>query len=142
MGCGAWIVASLEDVMLALGRVQEGVDRLREDFQNEKNMAHESRAVIHRRLDEQAKDIAGLQTNVAITGQIDAQVREEIKSLSAKVDANHAAITPSVEEWKRIRNIGIGITGLIAIGGLSVGAVLTWASETAVTTIRHWLRIA
>lgn len=135
-------MASLEDVMLALGRVQEGVDRLREDFQNEKNMAHESRAVIHRRLDEQAAEIGSLKTNVAVAGMVEAQVRDEIKALGVRVDTNHAAITPSVEEWKRIRNIGIGITGLIAIGGLSVGAVLTWASETAVTTIRHWLKIA
>ncbi|MDW9880480.1 DUF1515 domain-containing protein [Sinorhizobium meliloti] len=135
-------MASSDDIMMALGRLTESVEQLREDFRDEKQTAHESRAVIHRRLDEQAAEIGSLKTNVAVAGLVEAQVRDEIKALGVRVEENHKAVTPSVEEWKRIRNIGIGITGLVAIGGLSVGAVLTWASETAVTTIRHWLRIA
>ncbi|MDW5318359.1 cell wall anchor protein [Rhizobium sp. PL01] len=35
----------------ALGKLQEGVTLLRIDVQDEKRMAHESRAVIHQRLD-------------------------------------------------------------------------------------------
>ncbi len=47
-------MASNDDIMLALGKLQEGVDRLRVDFQDEKGMTHESRSVIHQRLDTQA----------------------------------------------------------------------------------------
>lgn len=135
-------MASLDDVLLALGRLQEGVEQLREDFRDEKQTAHESRAVIHRRLDEQARDIASLKTDVAIAGKVEAQVRDEVKALGDKVDANHATVGPHVEDWKRMKAVGVGLVGLLAVGGLSVGAMLTWASETAITTIRHWLRIA
>nr|OAP92943.1 hypothetical protein A4U53_25630 [Rhizobium leguminosarum] len=41
---------------------------MREDLSDEKNNAQESRSVIHRRLDEQAKEIAHLDTTIAISG--------------------------------------------------------------------------
>jgi hypothetical protein len=89
---------SNDDILRALGRVEgrllgieESVSLLREDVSDEKDNAHESRTVIHRRLDEQAKQISHLDTTVAITGGVDAQIREEIKSLKDTVDKNHEA---------------------------------------------------
>ncbi|TIR78948.1 MAG: DUF1515 domain-containing protein [Mesorhizobium sp.] len=134
-------MASLEDIFLALGRVQEGVEQLRDDFQEEKRNAHESRMALHRRLDEQVAEISSLKTDVAIHGKIEAQVRNELKSLGEKVEANHEAVQPSVDDWKRMKNLGLGIAGMLAIGGLSFGALLMWASDTAVAAIRHWLKI-
>jgi hypothetical protein len=64
--------------MLALGRLQEGMDRRRSDFQEEKRDAHDSRAVIHRRLDEQADQIGHLETTVTIRGEVDAQLQDQI----------------------------------------------------------------
>ncbi|MER9628389.1 DUF1515 domain-containing protein [Mesorhizobium sp. M0296] len=134
-------MADINDVMVALGRVQEGVNRLREDFGDEKRLAHESRAVIHHRLDEQGHEIASLRTDMAIAGKVDAQVRDEIKALAGKVEANQNEVLPSVQDWKRMKTIGVGIAGLLAIGGLSFGAMLMWAGDAAATAVRHWLRI-
>jgi hypothetical protein len=128
--------------MLALGRVQEGVDRLRDDFQDEKRSAHESRAVIHRRLDDQTEDIAGLRSDVGIGAQVNAQTREEVKALKEIVNDNQSKVQPSIEEWKRIKTMGIGLAGLLALAGLSFGAILMWMSDAAVSAIRHWLRIS
>ncbi|MBB4342161.1 DUF1515 domain-containing protein [Rhizobium leguminosarum] len=139
---------SNDDILRALGRVEgrlsgieESVSLLREDVSDEKDNAHQSRSVIHRRLDEQAKQISHLDTTVAITGGVDAQIREEIKSLKDTVDKNHAATQPALEEWRRMKTIGYGISGLIAFAGLTVGAVVTWASDGAVAALRHWLKI-
>lgn len=139
---------SNDDILRALGRVEgrlsgieESVSLLREDVSDEKDNAHQSRSVIHRRLDEQAKQISHLDTTVAITGGVDAQIREEIKSLKETVDKNHAATQPALEEWRRMKTIGYGISGLIAFAGLTVGAVVTWASDGAVAALRHWLKI-
>jgi predicted PP-loop superfamily ATPase len=134
-------LADLSDVMLALGKVQESVDRLRADFQDEKRSAHESRSVLHSRLDEQMGEIASLKTDVAISAGVDVTVREQIKALKATVEANHAAVQPSIEEWKHMKAMGIGLVGLLALGGLSLGAVLMWMSDAAVTAVRHWLKI-
>lgn len=132
---------SNEDIMHALGRVEEGVKRIREDFQEEKENAHDSRAVIHRRLDEQMRQINLLDKVVEISSGVDATLREEIKALKETVDKNHAATQPALEEWKRMKSIGYGISGLIAFAGLTTGAIVTWMSDGAVTWIRHWLKI-
>lgn len=127
--------------MHKLGRLEEGVRQLREDFKEEKETAHESRAVIHRRLDEHVEVISGIKTDVAIAAKVDAQVRDELKALKVTVDGNRDAIQPSIDEWARMKTIGIGIVGLLALGGLSVGAALVWMGDAAVTAVRHWLKI-
>lgn len=81
--------------------------RIREDLQEEKQNAHESGAVIHSRLDDQAKPIAHLDTTVAISGGVDAQIREEIKTLKNTVDRNQASVQPAPEEWKRMKTLPV-----------------------------------
>ncbi len=134
-------MTSNDDILRALGRVEEGVKRIREDFQEEKQNAHESRAVIHSRLDEQAKQIGHLDTTVAISGGVDAQIRKEIKALKETVDRNHASVQPALEEWKRMKSLGVGISGLIAFAGLTIGGIVAYIGDGAVAAIRHWLKI-
>jgi hypothetical protein len=40
-----------------------------------------------------------------------------------------------------MKTIGLGFAGLLALGGISLGAMLAYASDTAVNAVRHWLRI-
>ncbi len=141
-------MATEADILHALGRVEEAIagiresiSRLREDFGDEKDHAHESRAVIHRRLDEQTSQIGKLETTVAISGQVDAQLRDQIADLRDQVEGNQAAVSPAIEEWKRMKALGYGISGLIALAGLTIGGVVAWASDGAVAALRHWLRI-
>lgn len=134
-------MASNDDIMLALGKLQAGVDRLRADFQDEKQMAHESRSVIHQRLDNQVQQIAHMETTIAVSGEIDAQVRGEIQALKETVEKNQGIVSPALEEWKRMKTLGVGISGLIALAGLTIGGIVAYMSETAVTGIRHWLKI-
>ena len=124
-----------------LGRTLAGVEQLRRDFDDEKNAARESRAAIHRRLDEHADDIGRLRTDVTIMGHVDAQLRDEVKALAETVEENQKSAAPSLAEWKTMKRVGLGVSGLLALGGLSVGAALVWAGDTAVTWARHWLRI-
>lgn len=128
------MAGSNADILQALGRLQEGVDRLREDFQEEKALAHESRAKLHSRLDDQAKEIAHLETTVAISGEIDAQIRGQISGLKATVE-------PQIEEWKRIKTLGMGVSVVLVATGITVGGFLVAAGDAAVSAIRAWLRI-
>jgi glucose-6-phosphate isomerase len=141
-------MASNEDIMHAIGKLEgsltginESVAQLRKDFGDEKANAHESRAVIHKRLDDQAKQIYHFDTTVAISAGVDAQIREEIKTLKETVQSNHASVQPALEEWRRMRTIGIGISGLIAFAGLTIGGIITYVGDGAVSAIRHWLKI-
>ncbi|MBY3445508.1 MULTISPECIES: DUF1515 domain-containing protein [Rhizobium] len=141
-------MASNDDILRALGRVEgrltgieDSVSHLRDELSDEKDNAHESRSVIHRRLDEQAKKIAHLDTTMAISGGVDATLREEIKSLTKTVEKNHEAVAPTLEEWKKMKTLGYGISGLIAFAGLTIGGIIAYASDGAVAALRHWLKI-
>lgn len=121
----------LNSILLKLGQLQAGVDMMRDDFADEKRSAAESRAAVHRRLDDQAKDIGEIRTCIAL--------------VSTKVDDaarhNEEVVKPAVADWKQMKSIGIGFVGLLALGGLSVGGFVVWAGEAAVNSVRHWLRI-
>lgn len=76
-------MTSNDDILRALGRVEgrlagieDNVALLRNEVSDEKANAHDFSAVIHKRLDEQARQIARLDTRVAISGGADALIRE------------------------------------------------------------------
>ncbi|NTG61852.1 DUF1515 domain-containing protein [Agrobacterium rhizogenes] len=131
----------LHEIMRTLGRLEEGVERIRDDFQEEKESAHESRAVIHKRLDDHAKQMSKTDETIAIAGLVDAQIRDEVKTLQESVRKNHEEVEPALSEWRRIKLLGAGVGGLLLLFGISVGAVITWASDTASSLVRHWLKI-
>jgi chromosome segregation ATPase len=139
---------SNDDILRALGRVEgrltgieENVSLLREEVSDEKHNAHESRSVIHRRLDEQGTQINLLDKAVVINTGVDAQVRDELKSIKETVQKNHETIQPTLEEWKRLKTLGYGISGLIAFAGLTIGGMVAYASDGAAAWIKHWLKI-
>ncbi|WP_018445495.1 membrane protein [Rhizobium gallicum] len=141
-------MTSNDDILRALGRVEgrltgieESVSLIREDLGDEKDNARESRAVIHRRLDEQSQQIHLLDKVVEISSGVDATLREEIKSIKETVEKNHEAVAPTLEEWKKMKTLGYGISGLIAFAGLTIGGTIAYASDGAVAWVRHWLKI-
>jgi hypothetical protein len=113
------------------------VEQLRDDFREEREASRQSRKSLHERMDEVAQDVGTIRGDIRILGEVDGQERGEIQALSARVDNAQ----PTLEEWRRIRAIGIGLVGMLALGGMSVGAALAWAGESVVNAIRHWLRI-
>lgn len=117
------------------------LEQLRDDFAAERDASHIGRAGMHRRLDEVSERLARLDTNVALGRQADAQLRGELDRLARQVDDNQATIAPSIEEWKRIRGLGLGIVGLMTAGGVTLGALVQWGGDTAVSAARAWLRL-
>ncbi|WP_412474755.1 DUF1515 domain-containing protein [Rhizobium sp. WW22] len=131
----------LHEINRTLGRLENSVERIREDFQQEKEDAHESRAVIHRRLDEHAKQMAKTDETIAIAGFVDAQIRDEVKALQKTVADNHEEVAPAIAEWRRIKLLGAGVGALLVLFGISVGSLIVWASDTASAIVRHWLKL-
>lgn len=108
------MTTSNDDILRALGRVEgrltgieENVSLLRGEVSDEKDYAHESRSVIHRRLDEQGKQINLIDKVVEIRTGVDAQVREELKVIKETVQKNHEAVQPTLEDWKRLKTSAI-----------------------------------
>ncbi|MBY3388509.1 hypothetical protein HFN90_22670 [Rhizobium laguerreae] len=57
------------------------------------------------------------------------------------VENSHEAVAPTLEEWKKMKTLGYGISGLIAFAGLTIGGIIAYASDGAVAALRHWLKI-
>lgn len=120
------------------------LEQLRDDFADERTArrdeneaARQSRAATHGRIDEVIERLGRLDTSVALAGQAHAQVHGELEALKHAL----ADIAPTIDEWRRIRRLGLGIVGLITAGGLSIGAALSWSGDAVAGWVRAWLRI-
>ncbi|QDZ10499.1 DUF1515 domain-containing protein [Devosia ginsengisoli] len=128
-------MATSNDMLLKM------LEQLRDDFRDEREASRQSRSKLHERVDGMADDVGAIRGDIQILGEVDGQIRGEVQALRDTVEANQKSVQPTVDEWRRIRAIGLGIVGLLAIGGVSLGAALAWAGEGVVSAIRHWLRI-
>lgn len=119
------------EILVKLGELGASVEHLLRDFADEKAAARDNRAAVHRRLDEQAQGMADLKTELALSRQL-------VETL-AQTQAE--TVLPAVGDWQGMKKTGLTIVGLLALGGVSVGAALTWFSDQASVVVRHWLRI-
>ena len=129
-------VADHADLILMMGRMAEGIERLRVDFSEEKTQAAASRKALYERQDEMRTDLSSLKADIDVAAVISTQ---KLAELSKSLEDHKAAVQPSVEEWKRIKTLGIGITGVLALGGLSVGAMLSMGLDAFKAAVRSWL---
>jgi len=125
--------------------VVELLRQLRDDFARQEQASAESRARTHQRIDEVIDRLGRLDTTVALAGQIDAQVRSELDALKQTVAANHAAVSPTVEEWQRILKVSRWLAVAFGLTGASLAALIVatfgWFGEATIHFIRRLLRI-
>lgn len=122
-------------------QVRDDMRHMQDGMQARDELSRQSRARLYERIDEVANDVGTIKGDIRILGEVDGQVRGELQALSATVAANQAEVGPSVEEFKRMKMVGLSIVGLIGIGGTAFGASLIWWGENTVNFIRWVLRI-
>lgn len=120
------------EVLVRLGELSASVQHLLRDFGDEKIAARDNRAAMHRRLDEQARELSALKTELTLSRQ----VVEDLARTQAET------VLPAVADWRDMKATGLRLVGVLAIGGVSLGATLAWFSDQAVLLLRHWLRIS
>jgi len=130
--------ASNDDIMRVLGRLEEGVRQLREDFNVEKDLARENRAKLHERLDKQGDEISELEKTVIVAGHTVAQQRDVITGLKDTIDRD---VQPTIGEFKEIQKLGRGVAMVLVALGFTAGGIVIWAGDMAVAVARKWLRI-
>ena len=125
--------------------VIEMLRQLREDVARQEQASTESRARTHQRIDEVIERLGRLDTTVALGGQVDAQVRDELDRLKRTVAANHDAVSPTVEEWQRILKVSRWLAVAFGLTGASLAALVVaafgWFGEATIHAIRRLLRI-
>ena len=119
------------EVLVRLGELSASVQHLLRDYGDEKIAARDNRAAMHRRLDEQARELSALKAELTLS-------RRAVEDMAR---TQSETVLPAVGEWRDMKTTGLRFVGVLAIGGVSVGATLAWFSDQAVSLLRHWLRI-
>lgn len=125
-------MADLNDVMRALGRLEGSVTALREEFVQEKQSAAESRRILYQRVDDLSDEVGQVKLDVQANGQ-------EVKALGENIAQHKAKIDPAIADWTRMKNLGLGVSGVIGLGGASFGAIAMMGWDYVKDTLRTWL---
>tara|TARA_R110002020_G_scaffold471284_1_gene698202 strand:- start:3598 stop:3999 length:402 start_codon:yes stop_codon:yes gene_type:complete len=131
-----------------LGELKRGVEhlsaqqeQLHRQHEEERRSAGENRARIHARLDQHIINVGEIEGKVITIGQAFEVQRALIEGVSEKVDRNHSEVRPALDEWKRIKTLGWGVSAILLSLGATGATILWWAGDTAVAIMRRWLRI-
>jgi len=128
-------LATLEELALMLGGINKSIEFLREDFREEKEVSHQSRSTMHKRMDDQTKELGEVKMAVAMSAR-------DVSDARIAIEAHKNAVMPSVEEWKRMKLLGGSFLVLAGIAGVSFVGFLSWAGDAAVSSVRTWLKIS
>lgn len=95
-----------------------------------------------RKQDDLHAELADLKTAVHVDVAVSAQHRDKSEARFDAIEKTlNEDIKPQTDDFKRMKAIGIGLAGMIALGGMSVGGMVVYAGDVAVNWVRHWLRI-
>lgn len=112
-----------------LDEVVKKIDALAVSLERQDEASAEARRRIYDR-------VGAVETSVEISGQIDAQVRDRIDGLDAKISAD---IMPTVNEVKRWKITGMTVLAVVGVAGASIGAAIFWLWEVVLERIKGWL---
>lgn len=122
----------LSAIMRVLGRLEEGQERQRADFDAEKVATRESRQRIHDKLEK-------IEVDVSIVGQVAAQARDKVDEVEGIVLRD---VKPATDDFKRMRAIGLAGIALIGFAFTALGITVATVGEGVINAVRAWLRIS
>lgn len=102
---------------------------LRHEFAEDRRLAKEDRAALYDQISSLKSELAAVRTDIAISGQVDAQVRERLDAFDAKLTNE---VMPVVNEVKRWKITGVTALAMVGMGGAAIGSFLWWAWDVIV----------
>jgi hypothetical protein len=99
----ASLYRQLGELVAGLRGLKEDIQEIRDAQMRSEDRTTQSRAVVHRRMDEMVARVGTLEINIT------------------NVQADVADIKPVTNDVKRWKLIGIGALGMIGIGGIALG---------------------
>lgn len=99
----AYVHRQLGELAEGMRGVQQSLQRMEENGRRSEDKSAESRAVVHRRMDEIVSRVGHLETGMS-------EMKEDVSEMKP--------VTDDVKRWKLM---GIGALGVIGIGGMVLG---------------------
>ncbi|EGL64437.1 hypothetical protein AGRO_2646 [Agrobacterium sp. ATCC 31749] len=114
-------------LLAGMEAVNKSIERLEEGARRSEDKATDSRAVVHRRMDELVNRVAGVEQVVAVVKEDVSEMKpvtEDVRHLEEDAEKLKAAVKdmkPVTDDIKRWRLMGIGGLTVIGIGGMALG---------------------
>lgn len=121
----------LNEIMRALGRLEQGMERQRADFENEKESSRESRGRMYDKLEK-------IEGEITKVGAIAKDAQEKATEVAGIITND---VKPATDDFRRMRTIGFVGLSLLGFAFTALGITLATVGEGVVNTIRTWLRI-
>jgi hypothetical protein len=121
----------MHEIMRILGRLEEGQERMRADFEGEKVASRDSRGRVHEKLEK-------IEEDVGIVGKVAAQARDKADVVERLVIED---VKPATDDFKRMRTAGIVGISLLGFAFTALGITLATVGNGMVQAIRNWLQI-
>ena len=99
----AYVHRQLGELAEGMRGMQQSLRRIEESGQRSEDKSAESRAVVHKRMDELVSRVGHLETGMS-------EMKEDVAEMKP--------VTDDVKRWKLM---GIGALGVIGIGGMALG---------------------
>lgn len=120
-----------DDLSTILAVIAELRSDIREDLAAERT----SRSQVYERLGK-------VEHAVAVDAAVTAQHRDKIDGRLAEIERTLSEdVKPPVEDFKRMKTVGLSVVGLVGIGGTAFGASLIWWGEQTIQFFRWLLRM-
>lgn len=118
-----------------LSTVLAAIEALRSDVREDLAAERISRSQVCERLGK-------VEHAVAVDAAVTAQHRDKIDERLAEIERTLSEdVKPPVEEFKRMKMVGLSVVGVVGIGGTAFGASLIWWGEQTIQFFRWLLRI-
>lgn len=114
-------------LLAGMDAVKDSIRRLELGAIRSEDKATESRAVVHKRMDELVNRVSGVEQSMAVVKEDVSEMKpvtENVRQLeedAAKMKAAVADMKPVTDDVKRWRLMGIGGLTVIGIGGMALG---------------------
>jgi hypothetical protein len=110
-GDDAAVHRQLGELVAGMHSLQESIKRVEEQSRRSEDKATESRAGMHRRMDEMVNRVGQVETSVS-------SLKDDVSDMKP--------VTDDVRRWKLM---GIGALGMIGIGGIALGVTFADAMK-------------
>lgn len=126
----------LHEIMRILGRLEEGQERQRADFETEQEHTREARQRTYEKLEK-------IDVDVSIVGKVAAQARQEAADARDKAAAVEKVVVedvkPTTDEIKRMRQRGIGALWAVGVVATLFGATISDVLQSLIKIVMGWL---
>lgn len=114
----------LGELVAGMRSLQDSIKRVEEQSRRSEDKSDQSRAAVHRRMDEMVVRVSGIEQTMVVVKEDVSEMKPTVAALDDTVsvmETDVKGMKPVTDDVKRWKLMGIGALGMIGIGGIALG---------------------